>query len=204
MFNFRLLFFFWLTNLQPHFILRLVFGDHDFLSPTFKDPVQHQLTFTLKTMEVKMKLFFNIATVLCMFSFSEVAANQNVTKQVVPTIGENSQQEHIFKEVIAKDGAKVTIIAISLEHSIFSIKGENFKVCEALIFTSKSCNEVLSFPIYADKNGNITERLFVPAVLGEVAGICYIDILRGEDPIHITLPWGNIKNEIDSVRWLGY
>jgi hypothetical protein len=129
----------------------------------------------------------------------EVAENQNVARQIAPIIGENSQQENIFREGIAKDGAKVTVTVDSFEHSMFKIRGEDFKAYEALNFISNSCNEALCFPIQADKNGNIPDMGFLPAVIGKSGGICYIDILRDKDAIHIKLPWGtackNIEND---------
>jgi hypothetical protein len=120
----------------------------------------------------------------------KTVTSQNVAKQIGPIIDENYKKKNIFREAIAKDGAKVNVTVDSFEHSMFKIRGEDFKPYEALNFISNSCNEVLCFSIQADKSGNIPEMGFLPAVIGKSGGICYIDILRDKDAIHIRFPWG--------------
>ncbi|GEM_PF-1055380 len=96
----------------------------------------------------------------------------------------------IFREAVAKDGAKVSIVADNLEHSIFQMSGEGFKPNESVNFISTSYQEVIHAEIKADENGNIPSMGMLPAVVGKSGGVCHIDLLRESGPIHIQLPWG--------------
>jgi hypothetical protein len=96
-------------------------------------------------------------------------------------------------EATAKDGAKIEIKIENLEHSIFEVNGKGFKPHEPLHFISNNPGfEVVHLSITADKDGNIVPigMGMQPALMGAPGGVCHIDILREEGPIHIKLPWG--------------
>ena len=105
--------------------------------------------------------------------------------------------------VVAKDGAKVRIKLESLEYSVFELSGEGFKPHESLNFISNSSNKIIHFTMKTDKNGDMPPMGFQPAVVGKSGGICYIDILRKEEPIQIKLPWGTeIKSPVSAQACL--
>ncbi len=135
---------------------------------------------------------------MCKETYDE-ALNEIAFSQGLETGVRNTNEKVAVAEAVAKDGAKVSVTVNSFKYSMFQISGEKFKSYESLNFVSNSCGEVLCFPVQADKNGNIPGMRFLPAVIGKSGGICYIDILRDKDAIHIKLPWGmeckNIEND---------
>ncbi len=90
-----------------------------------------------------------------------------------------------------KDGAKIQVFALSLEHSIYRVMGKGFQPYEQMSWVSTSCHESLSTPIKADAEGNIGPISCLPAVVGKSGGICRIDILRKGSPLRVEYPWGD-------------
>lgn len=105
--------------------------------------------------------------------------------------GQNTNEKVIVNEAMAKDGAKAQVIAVSLEHSIYELAGEGFKPNESLNCISTSCDEVLYFQVKANEDGKLIGVGSMPAVIGESGGICRIDILREDAPLHLKYPWGS-------------
>ena len=118
------------------------------------------------------------------------ALDEIAFSQGLEAVDRNTNEEIIVTEAVAKDGAKASISASSFKYSIYQLNGEGFKPYESLNVISNSCHEVLYFQIKADENGNLPSVGSMPEVIGKSGGICHIDILREEAPIHIKLPWG--------------
>jgi len=120
--------------------------------------------------------------------------NSGFTRKISQINDERRGEKIIINEVVAKDGAKVSINVESFNYFLFQIDGEGFKPYESLSFISNSCHEILYTSIQADKDGKILPIGISPAVIGESGGICHIDILREKDSIHLKFPWGIQKH----------
>ena len=122
-------------------------------------------------------------------ALQKITLNQG-SEDVSQTEVRKANEEATIIEVVAKDGAKASISAISLEHSMFQLNGGGFKPYESLNFISSSHHETIHASIKADEKGNILPIDLLPAVIGKSGGVCYISILRNEGSIEIKLPWG--------------
>lgn len=132
---------------------------------------------------------------ICKETYDE-ALSEITFSQGLETDNRNTNEEVIVTEAVAKDGAKMRISASSFKYSIYQLNGGGFKPYESLNCIFTSCDEILYFQVKADKNGELSGVGLMPAVIGKSGGICHVDILRAEAPIHIKYPWGSeaLKN----------
>jgi hypothetical protein len=127
---------------------------------------------------------------ICKETYEE-ALGKIACSQRLDALDRNINKAVIINEVTAKGGAKIRIIGVNLEHSMYELNAEGLKPYESLNCISTSCHEVLYFRVKADKNGMLGPVGLMPAVIGKSGGICHIDILRKEASIHIKFPWGS-------------
>lgn len=106
----------------------------------------------------------------------------------------------VVAQIAAKDGAKIRILAVSIEYAIYEIESEGFKPNEALTFVLESSGEVLSHPIKADKDGKLMPICMLPAVIGKRGGVFHITMLRKSSTLCLKCPWGKAARKVLAKR----
>lgn len=93
-------------------------------------------------------------------------------------------------EVVATDGAKMSLTLLSSEARDFLLELTGFKPSEACTFISQSCHEVCSYPYAMTENGRGLIHIS-PGVVGKKGGKARAEIIR-EDSSRIVLhyEWG--------------